>query len=124
MKQLKLRGADLAYALFAAQLSIGLVAAIIWWLANSARSGYAALFGASIAIAPGLFFALRLWSERAQLSSRAMGRALVAGELGKLVLTATLFLVAALTFGKQFVPLIMTYIACLSCYWLALKLNR
>lgn len=124
MKQLRLRGAHLAYALFAAQLSIGLVAATLWWAANGARDGYAALFGATIAIVPGLFFALRLWSGQAQLSSRAMGRALVAGELGKLALTAILFLLAALTFGEQFVPLITTYIACLSSYWLALKLNR
>lgn len=124
MKQLRLRGMNLAYALFAAQLSIGFVAALMWWAADSARSGCAALFGASIAIAPGLFFALRLWSQKAQLSSRAMGRALIAGELGKLALTAALFLVAALTFGKQFVPLITTYIACLACYWLALRINR
>jgi len=124
MRQLRLRGVNLAYALFCAQLSIGLVAAILWWATHNARHAYAALFGAAIAIVPGLFLALRLWSRKSQNSSRAMGRALVAGELGKLVLTATLFLVAALTFGKQFVPLITTYIACLSCYWLALKLNR
>lgn len=124
MKQLRLRGVHLVYALFAAQLSIGLAAAILWWAADSARSGCAALFGATIAIVPGLFFAWRLWTQRAQTSSRAMGWALVAGELGKLVLTAGLFLVAALTFGKHFVPLITTYMACLTTYWLALRLNR
>ena len=124
MKQLRLRGVHLAYALFAAQLSIGLLAATYWWAANGARSGCAALFGTAIAIVPGLFFALRLWSQKSQHSSRAMGRALVAGELGKLALTAGMFLLAALTFGEHFVPLITTYIVCLSCYWLALKFNR
>jgi len=114
----------LAYALFAAQLSIGLAAAISWWAVSSARDGYAALFGAAIAIVPGLFFALRLWSRKSQTSSRAMAGALVGAELGKLALTASLFLVAAITLGKNFVPLITTYIACLVCYWLALKFNR
>ena len=53
-----------------------------------------------------------------------MAGALVGAELGKLALTASLFLVAAITLGKNFVPLITTYIACLVCYWLALKFNR
>lgn len=124
MRRMRLRGKQMLIALFAAQLGLGCVAASFWGYFNSARSAYAALFGAGIAIVPGCFFALRVMPRQAQPDARAMGRAMVVGELGKLGLTAGLFTLAALTLGEQFVALITTYAACLGCYWLALILHR
>lgn len=42
------------------------------------------------------------------------------GEIGKLALTALLFGLGVALFAKQFLALILTYIACLLAYWLVL----
>lgn len=119
----RLRGKRLALALFAAQSMVGGTAGLAWYAAQSGRSGVAALYGALIAVVPGLYFALQLLWQPDDASPKRMARALYLGEFGKLALTAALFAGGAIWFGPQFVPLLTTYMACLACYWLAMVAN-
>ncbi|MES1924290.1 ATP synthase I [Salinisphaera sp. T31B1] len=106
------------------QFLTGLVFAAVFGALDGTRSGMAAFFGAIVAILPGLWMALWMLPRRAEVRASAMARAFYFGELGKLGLTVGLFFAAALLFGQQFLPLLVTYVACLVCYWLGLILTR
>lgn len=114
----------LALALFAAQAGVGATLAAAWQAAAGGYSGAAALYGALIAVVPGFYFAWRLLRYGTNAPAKRVARALYLGELGKLVLTVAMFLLAAVAFGEQFLPVLTTYVACLSCYWLAMIVNR
>lgn len=124
MKRPRLRGMQLALALFAAQAVIGAALAGAWQVSRGGQSGMAALYGALIAVVPGFYFAWRLLHYGKNASPKRIARSLYLGELGKLALTVAMFLFAAMFFGDQFLPLLTTYAACLSCYWLAMIVNR
>jgi ATP synthase protein I len=115
---------QLALALFAAQAFVGAVLAGAWQVSRGGYSGAAALYGALIAVVPGFYFAWRLLRYGTNASPRRVARALYMGELGKLALTVAMFVYAAVTFGDQFLPVLTAYVACLSCYWLAMIVNR
>lgn len=100
-----------------------LCAGVLGWFGNS-RLAAAALFGAVTAAVPGLWMAYWMLPKGRGANAASMGRALWWGEIGKLVLTTGLFLMAALLFGPQLLALLATYAACLACYWLALILTR
>jgi ATP synthase protein I len=114
----------LAWAVFAAQIGIGLIMAAVFGVMNGSDAAIAALFGALVAALPGLWMALWLLPRRRQVDASKMARAFYMGEFGKLGLTAGLFLGAALLFGQHFLEVLVTYVACLACYWLALILTR
>lgn len=124
MRRPRLRGMQLALALFTAQAGVGAALAAVWQVARGGSSGAAALLGALIAVVPGLYFARRLLRYGTDASPKRVARSLYLGELGKLALTAAMFLVAALAFGEHFLPVLTTYVACLGCYWLAMIVNR
>lgn len=124
MRRPRLRGMQLALALFAAQAGVGAVLAGVWQLSRGGRSGAAALYGALIAVVPGFYFAWRLLRHGTNASPRRVAGSLYLGELGKLALTVAMFLFAAVVFGDQFLPVLTAYVACLSCYWLAMIVNR
>lgn len=114
----------LAWAVLAGQLATGCVMAVAFGVASGADAAIAAFAGAVVAAVPGLWMALWLLPRRREIDASKMARAFYVGELGKIGLTAGLFLAAALLFGQQFPALLMTYVACLACYWLALILTR
>lgn len=120
----RLRHMRLAGAVCSAQILIGLVGAGLFGWLDGSRGAAAAFFGAIVAVAPGFWMALWLLPARRSADASSIGRALVWGELGKLGLTAGLFIAAALLFGQQFFALLVTYVASLMCYWLALILTR
>lgn len=124
MKRPRLRGMQLALALFAAQAVIGAALAGAWQVSRGGSSGVAALYGALIAVVPGLYFAWRLLHYGKNAPPGRLARSLYLGELGKLALTVAMFLFAAVIFGDQFLPVLTAYVACLSCYWLAMIVNR
>lgn len=124
MRRPRLRGMKLALALFAAQAGIGSILAAAWQATRGGFSGAAALYGALIAVVPGFYFARRLLQHGSDASPKQVARSLYLGEMGKLAITAAMFLVAAIAFGSQFLPVLTTYVACLSCYWLAMIVNR
>ena len=84
----------------------------------------AALTGATVAVVPGFWMALWLLPRHRQNDAAGMARALYWGEFGKLGLTLGLFFAAALLFGQLFWLVLVSYVACLCCYWVALILTR
>lgn len=124
MTRPRLRNMRLAWAVFAAQITTGLFMAAVFGARGGPEPAMAAFFGAVVAAVPGLWMALWMLPRRRQTDASRMARSFYWGELGKLGLTAGLFLTAALLFGQQFFELLATYVACLACYWLALILTR
>ncbi len=112
---------QLAWVILSAQMAIGLASAAIFGWRHGASSAAAAFFGAVVAAVPGLYMAWHLLPRR---DAQQLGRHFMRGQLGKLFLTVGLFIAAALLFGQQFLPLLVTYAACLVCYWLGLILTR
>ena len=107
-----------------AQIFSGLVGAAVFGALDGPKAAAAAFFGALAAAVPGFWMALWMLPRRREIDARRMARAFYMGEFGKLGLTIGLFFAAALLFGQQFLPVLVTYVACLACYWLALILTR
>jgi len=124
MRRLRLRGMRLGIAVCSAQLLCGLILAALFGAVYGSRTAAAAIFGALIAAVPGFFMALHVLPNYLAGNARYRAWMLVLGQVGKLFLTGGLFLAAALTFGRHFGPLLVTYVACLGCYWLALMITR
>lgn len=124
MKRLRLRGMRLALGVFAAQTVVGSTAALSWQMTRGGLNGWAALYGAAVAVVPGLFFAWITLRHPADADPKRVVRSLYIGEAGKLVLTIALFTIGVIGFGAQFLALLSTYAVCLACYWLAMAVNR
>ncbi len=104
----------------ATQVAIGLLGALISYGLDGPQSAKAALFGAFIAVTSGLYFALRVFSARPGSAPQKMVKALYTGEVGKMLLTGALFIMAALLFPTHLLPVISTYGACLVANWLVM----
>jgi ATP synthase protein I len=117
-------GGSPASALCAAQgITTALATAVTWAMSDSAAA-MAALFGGLVVLIPTLYFAFRVGLRgNAATAKEALG-ALYQGELVKLLLTALMFLVGALLFGKHFAPLMLTCMACLAMNWVILAVAR
>lgn len=124
MNRPRLRHMSLAFAVLGAQLTMGLVCAAVFGGLRGADAAAAAFFGAIVAAVPTLWMALWLLPRRRIVDASKMTRAFYWGEFGKLGLTVGLFVTAALLFGQQFPALLTAYVACQTCYWLALVLTR
>lgn len=124
MNRPRLRHMRLARAVLGAQIFSGLVGAAVFGGLHGPKAAAAAFFGALVAAVPGFWMALWMLPRRREIDARQMARAFYMGEFGKLGLTIGLFFAAALLFGQQFLPVLVTYVACLACYWLALILTR
>jgi ATP synthase protein I len=85
----------LAILLIQVLLSGILAGSLALWLGLTA--GYSALLGGAIAVLPNAFLAARLLTPKAGANAHAMLRAAWLGELGKLALTALLFVVVFVT---------------------------
>lgn len=114
----------LAFAVCGSQLLLGVILATLFGVLYEVRTAAAAMFGAVIAVVPGFYMALHLLPSRRSHGARGQAGLLVLGQLGKLVLTGGLFVAAVLVFKQDFGPLLITYVACLCCYWLALITTR
>lgn len=124
MKPLRLRGMSLAYGMCLAQLGIGLVAALVGYVTSGIQAAGAAFYGALAAVVPSLYFAGKVFlSGRNDRPLEVLG-AVYIGEAGKFVLAALMFIVGAKLFPAHFLALILTFIACLSMYWLMLAISR
>lgn len=124
MRRLRLRGMHLAFTVCGSQLMLGLALAALFGFFYGARAAAAAMFGAVVAAVPGFFMALHLLPSRQSSGVQQQARLLVLGQVGKLILTGGLFIAAILVFERHFGPLLITYAACLACYWLALVTTR
>jgi len=115
-----IRGISLALVLCGAQVVTTAIAVLIAWTISGNAASIAALFGGVVAIVPAAYFAVKVYPRRPGAQAREILGAFYRAELGKLLLTALLFLIGALLFGKHFAPLMFTCIACLAMHWLIL----
>ncbi|SEQ83430.1 ATP synthase protein I [Solimonas aquatica] len=118
--QISKRDFLLARAVCLVQLGIAGMMALAFGVYVGRPQAYAALFGGLTAVAPTLYFAIRIFVRPADATPQQMVGALFRGEIGKLGLTAVLFWVGVMIFAKQFFALMATYAACLLAYWLVM----
>jgi ATP synthase protein I len=119
-----LRGVSPAWALCMAQTMTTALAATVTWLLLGRSASLAALYGGIVAIAPTLYFAVRVGTRHKTSQAKEILGAFYQAELVKLLLTAFLFLIGALLFGKHFAPLMLTCVACLAMNWLMLAVVK
>jgi ATP synthase protein I len=115
----QLRGAAIARAVCLAQLAILALSALLTGGVWGKPQAIAAMYGGLVALIPTAWFAFRVFGRKAQ-DPRQMVGAFYQGEIGKFALTALLFGLGAVLFAKQFLALMVTYVACLLAYWLVL----
>jgi ATP synthase protein I len=115
----QLRGAAIARAVCLVQLGILALSALLTGGLWGRPQAIAAMYGGLVALIPTAWFAFRVFGRRTQ-DPRQMVGAFYQGEIGKFALTALLFGLGAVLFAKQFLALMVTYVACLLAYWLVL----
>ncbi len=81
-----------------------------------------AILGGMAAFIPNLYFALRVHKSAGQ-EARKIVRSFYAGESGKLLLTAALFVMIFQLPSIEILPLLAVYIAALSVFWFALLMR-
>jgi ATP synthase protein I len=124
MNRVHLRGISLAWAVCAIQALITVIAALFVAGFRSRIEAIAALFGGGIAIAPTVYFALRVYPRQAAGEPAVVAGRFYRAEVGRFALTAVLFFLGVMLFAAQFAPLILTYMGCLLAYWLVAAFAR
>jgi ATP synthase protein I len=81
-----------------------------------------AFLGGMAAFVPNLYFALRIYRSVGQ-EPRKIVNSFYAGESGKLLLTAALFVMIFHVSNIQILPLSISYLAALSVFWFALLMR-
>ncbi len=74
------------------QLIITLIVALALWFFQGWIASYSGLLGGLVALIPNSYFAYRVYRYSGARSARAIVTELYAGEAGKLILTAVLFI--------------------------------
>ncbi len=80
-----------------------------------------ALVGGSIGIVAGLYQALRMLKVDASIDPERFLSGVYAGEALKIVLTVALFIAAIRLLPVELIPVMVTYAATYTVYWLALR---
>lgn len=81
-----------------------------------------AVLGGAAAFIPNLYFTLRVRKSAGQ-EARKIVRSFYAGESGKLLLTAALFVMIFQLPNIEILPLLSVYVAALSVFWFALLMR-
>jgi ATP synthase protein I len=89
-------------------------------------SAISAIFGGLIAVVPGILFAAR--AKVLSTRANALGLtvfALVTGELLKIIATIAMFILVIMFYPDlDWLPLLLTYVLALKCYWFAWLLRK
>ena len=86
------------------------------------RQGISSALGGMAAFVPNLYLALRIVKSSGQ-PARKIVNSFYAGEAGKLLLTAALFILIFKVPNIEILPLLAGYIAALSVFWFALLMR-
>ncbi len=113
------------FGILAAQLGVSLLLAAIGGLFAGRIAAYSGLIGGMICLLPNTFLALRIIAAGMQREPRALVRGIYAGEAGKMMISAMLFIVA-FTLVKPLAAgwLFAGFIATQSVMWVALRLDK
>jgi ATP synthase protein I len=91
-------------------------------IAGGWQQGLSPALGGGAAFIPNIYFALRVMSTSGQ-EARKIINSFYAGESGKLLLTAALFIIIFQIPNIKVLPLITGYTAVLSVFWFALLMR-
>ncbi|MEY3261609.1 MAG: hypothetical protein RLZZ620_660 [Pseudomonadota bacterium] len=114
------------WAIILLQVIMTLVMAVAWSTFANPRGlsvyTYSVFVGGFIGFFPAALFALRmgLANKQKNKSPGSLLAAVVSGEFLKIAVTIALFVGVALSYPDlQWIPLLITYVVTLKCYWLA-----
>ena len=104
------------------QLLIILIITAGFACAGGWHQGLSSALGGVAAFIPNLYFALRVYKSEGKPARKIMN-AFYAGESGKLLLTAALFVLIFKVPNIEILPLLAGYITALSVFWFALLMR-
>lgn len=104
------------------QILVIMIMATGFAVAGEGQKAFSSILGGITAFIPNLYLALRLYKSTG-LDARKIVNAFYAGEAGKLLLTAALFVIVFQLPNLQILPLLAGYIAVLSVFWFALLMR-
>lgn len=104
------------------QILIILIITAGFAFAGGWHKGLSSTLGGLAAFIPNLYFALRI-SRASGKPARKIVNSFYAGESGKLLLTAALFIIIFKVPNIEILPLLAGYIAALSVFWFALLMR-
>jgi len=104
------------------QILIILIITTGFTLAGGGRQGLSSALGGAAAFVPNLYFALRIVRSSGK-PARKIVNSFYAGESGKLLLTAVLFILIFKVPNIEIIPLLTGYITALSVFWFALLMR-
>jgi len=113
-------------AVIGAQIAVPILSALCWSFFGDpigfSLYTYSALWGGLTGVFPAALFALRLEVAK-QMKNQTPGNllaAIVSGEFIKIALTIAMFVWVAFNYPDlKWIPLLVTYVITLKCYWLA-----
>jgi len=103
-----------------AQALVTLVVALVLFVWSGPRDAYSALVGGVICVLSGAYLAQRMFKNKPGDGPAQLVRAFYIGEATKIALTALMFLLTIVYLDVDILIVILTYMAALSMYWLAL----
>lgn len=104
------------------QILIILIITVGFTFAGGRLQGLSSALGGVAAFVPNLYFALRIYRSSGK-PARKIVNSFYAGESGKLLLTAALFIMIFKVPNIEILPLLAGYIAALSVFWFALLMR-
>ncbi len=104
------------------QILIILIITAGFAIAGGSQQGLSSALGGMAAFIPNLYFALRIVRSSGK-PARNIVNSFYAGESGKLLLTAALFIMIFKVPNIEILPLLAGYIAALSVFWFALLMR-
>jgi ATP synthase protein I len=104
------------------QILIILIITAAFAIAGGWNQGVSSALGGVAAFVPNLYFALRVYRSSGK-PARKIVNSFYAGESGKLLLTAALFIMIFKVPHIEILPLLAGYIAALSVFWFALLMR-
>jgi ATP synthase protein I len=104
------------------QVLIILIITAAFAVKGGGQQALSAILGGVAAFVPNLYFALRIHRSAGQ-EPRKIVNSFYAGESGKLLLTAALFMMIFQVSNIQILPLLVGYVAALSVFWFALLMR-
>jgi ATP synthase protein I len=108
--------------ILAYQILIILIITAGFAFAGGWQQGLSSALGGMAAFVPNMYFALRI-ARSSGMPARKILNSFYAGESGKLLLTAALFILIFKVPNIEILPLLAGYIAALSVFWFALLMR-
>jgi len=104
------------------QILMVIITAAIFAVAQGWQNALFSALGGAAAFIPNLYFSIRIFRSAGQPAQKIV-KSFYAGESGKLLLTAALFMMIFQLPNIQIIPLLAGYVMALSVFWFALLMR-